>query len=69
MTWAQRLWRFFDIDSETCPVCVGAVHIIAFVEDPVVIEKILTHSNAKAAEREPPIRPQCRAPSQPELFD
>jgi hypothetical protein len=42
MTWAQRLKRAFGIDIETCPACGGAVRIIACIEDPVVIEKILT---------------------------
>ena len=29
MTWAQRLKRVFNIDIETCPICAGAVRIIA----------------------------------------
>ena len=48
MTWAQRLKRVFGIDIETCPACGGAVRIIACIEDPAVIEKILTHLDAKA---------------------
>ncbi len=43
MSWAQRLKRVFNIDIETCQACGGAVKIIACIEDPVVIEKILTH--------------------------
>ena len=43
MMWAQRLKRVFRIDIETCEHCGGAVRIIASIEDPVVIEKILTH--------------------------
>jgi len=43
MTWAQRLKRVFNIDIETCPSCGGAVRTIACIEDPEVIEKILTH--------------------------
>jgi hypothetical protein len=43
MTWAQRLKRIFGIDIETCAACGGAVRIIACIEDPDVIEKILTH--------------------------
>ena len=49
MTWAQRLKRVFNIDIETCRECGGAVKVIACIEDPVVIEKILTHLNEKAA--------------------
>ncbi len=54
MTWAQRLKRVFNIDIETCPKCGGAVKIIACIEDPVVIDKILTHLDKKAALNEPP---------------
>jgi hypothetical protein len=43
MTWAQRLKRVFGIDIQTCPACGGALRIIASIEDPVVIEKILAH--------------------------
>ena len=50
MTWAQRLKRVFNIDIETCRECGGAVRIIiACIEDPAVIEKILTHVKEKAA--------------------
>ena len=69
MTWAQRLKRVFGIDVETCPVCGGAVRIIACIEDPVVIEKILTHLDGKGAAAEATRRPPCRAPPQTGLFD
>jgi hypothetical protein len=49
MTWAQRLKRVFNIDIETCPACGGAVRIIACIEDPLVIEKILSHLDHKGA--------------------
>ena len=69
MTWAQRLKRVFGIDIETCPACGGAVRIIACIEDPVVIEKILTHLDAKAPGRDALVRPPSRAPPQRGLFD
>lgn len=60
MTWAQRLKRVFNIDIETCNSCGGHVKIIACIEDPVVIEKILTHLDSRvagdAARRLPPSR-------------
>jgi hypothetical protein len=62
MTWAQRLKRFFNIDIETCPECGGAVKVIACIEDPVVIEKILTHLNEKAASAATGLLPERRAP-------
>ena len=33
----------FGIDIETCPARGGAVRIISCIEDPYIIEKILTH--------------------------
>ena len=69
-----------DIDIETCPECGGTVKVIpkalaalagqalACIEDPVVIKKILTHLDEKAAVTA--IRlPYCRAPSQPGVFE
>jgi len=67
--WAQRLKRVFKIDIETCSHCGGAVKIIACIEDPMVIEKILTHLNEKAAGAKPTRLPECRAPPQAVLFN
>ncbi len=69
MSWAQRLKRVFGIDLETCPACGGAVRIIACIEDPLVIEKILNHLDEKGASAEDSRRPPCRAPPQADLFD
>jgi hypothetical protein len=68
MTWAQRLKRVFGIDIETCLVYGGAMWIIACIEDLDVIEKILTHLDAKASEPENPQWPPCRAAPQRGLF-
>ena len=43
MSWARLLKRVFDIDIEHCPNCSGALKIIAAIEDPPVIIKILRH--------------------------
>ena len=67
MTWAQRLKRVFGIDIETCPACGGALRIIARIEDPAVINKILTHIG-KNASAEPARLPPCRAPPQARWF-
>ena len=69
ISWAQRLKRVFGIDIETCRACGGSVRIIASIEDPKVIEKILTHLAAQAGESETPRRPPTRAPPQARLFD
>jgi len=54
MHWAQLLKRVFDLDVERC-ACGGKLKIIAAIEDPVVIVKILTHLNLPA--RAPPRAP------------
>jgi hypothetical protein len=68
MTWAQRLKRVFGIDIQTCATCGGAVRIIACIEDPEVIEKILAHLDKKTTDS-PGGPPPCRAPPQRGLFD
>jgi hypothetical protein len=62
MTWAQGLKRVFGIDIETCAACGGALRIIACIEDPRVIERILAHLDAKAAAAQASRPPPCRAP-------
>jgi hypothetical protein len=61
MSWAQRLKRVFGIDIETCPACGGAVRIIASIEDPVIIKKILAHLEQAAPVREVVRLPEPRA--------
>ena len=69
MSWAQRLKRVFGIDIKTCRSCGGAVRIIACIEDPVVIKKILTHLDEQVGSTHAPRLPRCRAPPQAGLFD
>ena len=38
-----------DIDIEMCAECGGAIKVIACIDDPVVIKKILAHRTEKAA--------------------
>jgi len=61
MTWAQRLKRVFAIDIEKCEKCGGRVRVIASIEDPVVIDKILKHLQLDQA-------PQPRNRSPPNLL-
>ena len=52
MSWAQRLKRVFNIDNKACSECGGTVKVIACVEDPEVIRKILDHLKYKAETNE-----------------
>ena len=69
MTWSQRLKRVFNIDITICNRCAGEVKIIACIEDPAVIKKILDHLDAKSGA---PVSvnqlPEPRAPPQARHF-
>jgi hypothetical protein len=69
MTWAQRLKRVFNIDIATCHACGGALRIITCIEDPLVIEKILTHLDTKNTSARAPRLPPSRAPPQASVFN
>jgi len=43
MSWAQRLKRVFGIEINTCTRCGGKFKVIASIEEPEVIAKILAH--------------------------
>jgi hypothetical protein len=62
MSWARLLKRVFDIDVERC-ACGGKLKIIAVIEEPAVIERILTHLGLAA---QPPPRARAR---RVELFE
>jgi hypothetical protein len=56
MSWARLLKRVFDLDVERCG-CGGKLKIIAAIEEPAVIERILTHLGLSA---QPPPRAPAR---------
>ena len=43
MCWAQRLKRVFGIEINTCTRCGGPLKVIASIEEPEVIARILAH--------------------------
>jgi Putative transposase len=57
MRWARLLKRVVDLDLERCPQCGGSLKIIAAIEEPAVIERILTHLGLLA---QPPPRAPAR---------
>ena len=67
ISWARLLKRVFDIDISICPKCSGKIKIIAAIEDPSVIKKILSHMGLPTSA---PRLAQARGPpkDQGELF-
>ncbi len=61
LSWAQLLKRVFDIDLTICPQCGGPLTIIAAIEDPAVIIKILSHLGL-------PTRAPPKAPARLDAF-
>jgi len=57
MSWARRLKRVFGIEIEHCARCGGELKVIASIEEPQVIAKILAH-----LEKSAPVQPQPGLP-------
>ncbi len=53
MNWAQRLKRVFAIDLAHCRRCGGRLQVIASIEDPALIQRILAHLQQPAAHQPP----------------
>jgi|FLMP01.1.fsa_nt_emb hypothetical protein len=47
MSWAQRLKRVFNIDTDVCDRFGGSVKVVACIEDQDVIGRILAHLREK----------------------
>ena len=43
MNWARRLKRVFGVEIEQCVRCGGRLKVIASIEEPDLIERILAH--------------------------
>jgi hypothetical protein len=53
LTWAQRLKRVFAIDIEICRSCGGRLRVIASIEAPALIDRILEHLGRDAESADP----------------
>jgi Putative transposase len=51
MSWARRLKRVFGVEIEGCARCGGQLKIIASIEEPQLIAKILSHLERAAPEQ------------------
>jgi len=47
MSWAKRLKRAFGIDVESCVRCGKSMKVIACIEEPALVERILVHVRGK----------------------
>jgi len=59
MSWARRLKRVFGVENECWARCGGQLQIIASIEEPQLMAKILSHLERAAPEqyqRELPLR-------------
>ena len=45
--WAVLIWRIYEVDPLVCPKCGGTMWMIALIQEPKVIDKILKHLRAK----------------------
>jgi hypothetical protein len=54
MTWARRLQRVFAIDIERCVRCGGQLKVIASIEQPALIARLLAHRRERG-EEDPPV--------------
>jgi hypothetical protein len=68
LNWARRLKRVFGIEIEQCARCGGRLKVIASIEQPEFIEKILAHRRERGEEAEPTTSLGARGPLQASLF-
>ena len=47
--WAMLLARLYEVLPLACPQCGGTMRIIAFIDDPTDVKKILTHLGEQTA--------------------
>lgn len=64
MRWAQRLKRVFAIEIETCRRCGGKLRVIASIEEPALIERILAHVKRQGEYEQRRLPLASRAPPQ-----
>ncbi|OHD78588.1 MAG: hypothetical protein A3J97_11545 [Spirochaetes bacterium RIFOXYC1_FULL_54_7] len=62
-SWARLLRKVYEVDPFICPKCQGTMSVVAIIEDPAELTKIIEW--AKKQEKEPPLT-VC-AVSPPEL--
>ena len=64
--WAELMRRSLGLDVLACPSCGGTLQLIALIEDPAVIQRVLRHLGLPT---EIPEAQPARAPPVPLLAD
>ncbi len=59
--WADLLHRIFAVDALACPRCGGRMRVLATIDDPWVVRRILSHLGLLADPGPPPEPPAHRA--------
>jgi hypothetical protein len=62
MNWARRLKRVFGIEIERCARCGGRLRVIASIEEPELIERILAYRRERGEQDVPTASLGARAP-------
>jgi hypothetical protein len=62
------LKRVFGIEIEHCVRCGGRLKVIASIEEPELIERILAHRRERGEEAAPTVSLGARGPPQASLF-
>jgi hypothetical protein len=68
MNWARRLKRVFGIEIEQCARCGGRLKVIASIEEPELIQRILAHRQERGEEEATTASLGARAPPLGGLF-
>ena len=55
--WAKMIRKVYEVDPFLCPTCGGQMRVIALIEEPKIIDRIIRHLKLTfEAERPPPPR-------------
>ena len=65
-SWARLLQKVYEIDPFVCPKCQGSMSVVAIIEDPKELGKIIDW--AQHQEREPQLTVCSRSPPEPVLM-
>lgn len=65
--WATLLARIYEVLPLRCPACGGEMKVLAFITDPLTVQRILRH--LAISPRPPPVSPPRRPPQRELAFD